>query len=90
MNAGLECIFIEDESHKWFCVLQPVESRNWDEYATVHGPFDSIEVAHTHLSQSHLGLEGGSECPRYVHPRRLEGEGSRSFDKAMAEFLVGA
>lgn len=90
MDAGLECIFIEGESHRWFYVLQPVGAKDWDEYATAYGPFGSAESAHAHLDQTHVSLEGWSEYPRYVYPRGLEGEGSRVFDRAMAKLLVGA
>jgi hypothetical protein len=67
MSTGFECAIVEVAPHEWWYLLQnsdcPVGAWDWMEYATIHGPFASLERATTHLLDTQANPGGWSEHP---------------------------
>ena len=63
MSSNLECQFFSADN-RWYYVLEnynaPQEAWDWRDYATVYGPFNSEDAAHSHLSANHANPGGYS------------------------------
>ena len=53
MSTGYECVFFEASPNSWFYALQdwncPVGAWDWTEYASVVGPFATLDAAEKFL-----------------------------------------
>lgn len=64
MSSGLNCLYVQIESSKWYWVLEnhdaPKTSWDWKTNASCCGPFQTKDAAHTHLHRNNSN-PGGAE-----------------------------